>query len=87
MENYKYIYGFNAICKGGEVIEIKDLYTDSQRLEGVRVFAYCADCDCPMEPKPKSFKCPKCGRIYRMTKINASKEWTIEENEDYEDYY
>lgn len=95
MDDYRKYYGFCANVKNGRIVGFDDLMYDNidNVPEGTLFeFVYCEDCDCYMDRKPKSWKCPKCGRMIRWSTVmdalaDDTKRTAIDEDNDYEDYY
>lgn len=94
MDDYRKYYGFVATWKDGKLIDIEDLYTKDPNYPDGRVteFVRCGRCGSMMDPKPKSWKCPKCGAMVRYSTLmeavdDDTRRTAIDEDSDYEDYY
>lgn len=88
--DYGEYYGCYVVFVNKEIVDIRDLEEpmgDPYIGDEMHTCVKCGYCDCWMEHKKKTWKCPECGASVRQSKVyDAIQEENLKWR-DYDDYY
>ena len=89
--DYHEYYGCFAVYQDRQIVGVYDLPgpMDIPWIgDEMHTCVKCGNCDCWMEHKKKSWKCPKCGTSVTQSKVYEAIDVDNRKSlEDYEDYY
>lgn len=73
MQNYGEYFGCYAVYKDRQIVEFIDVFKPIKNAVGLGdkfpTYVKCGNCNCWMEHKVRSFKCPKCGCLVTDSKV------------------